>query len=260
MKTFLTIAGSDPSGGAGIQADIKTASAFGLYAMSAITAVTVQNTQGVKSVYNLDANLVYDQISAVADDIFPDCVKIGMCADEFVTEAVAEAFKRYRFKNTVLDTIILSSSGHELLSTKGIEIMKEKLFPQVDIITPNIPEAELLTGIKIDNEIDMVNAAKSLNDKYGCSVILKGGHLNGNDLFFNGKPEFFCHSIIDNHNTHGTGCTLSSAAASLLAQGKSESEASRGASEYVYGAIEYGLDLGKGNGPLYHFYTYKNKI
>lgn len=258
MKTFLTIAGSDPSGGAGIQADIKTASAFGLYAMSAITAVTVQNTQGVKSVYHLDADIVYDQISAVADDIFPDCVKIGMCADEFVTQAVADALKKYRFKNTVLDTIILSSSGHELLSPKGIGIMKENLFPLVDIITPNIPEAELLTGIRIDNEDDMVNAAKFLKDKYGCSVILKGGHLNGNDLLFDGKPEFFCHSIVDNPNTHGTGCTLSSAAASLLAQGKSASEAARGASEYVYGAIKYGLDLGKGNGPLDHFYAYRN--
>lgn len=258
MKTFLTIAGSDPSGGAGIQADIKTASAFGLYAMSAITAVTVQNTQGVKSVHHLDADIVYDQISAVADDIFPDCVKIGMCADEFVTQAVADALKKYRFKNTVLDTIILSSSGHELLSPKGIEIMKENLFPLADIITPNIPEAELLTGIRIDNEDDMVNAAKFLKDKYGCSVILKGGHLNGNDLLFDGKPEFFCHSIVDNPNTHGTGCTLSSAAASLLAQGKSASEAARGASEYVYGAIKYGLDLGKGNGPLDHFYEYRN--
>lgn len=257
MKTFLTIAGSDPSGGAGIQADIKTASAFGLYAMSAITAVTVQNTQGVKSVYHLDADIVYDQISAVADDIFPDCVKIGMCADEYVTQAVADALKKYCFKNTVLDTIILSSSGHELLSKRGIRIMKEKLFTLVDIITPNIPEAELLTGMRIDNEDDMVIAAKFLKDTYGCSVILKGGHLNGNDLLFDGKPEFFCHSIVDNPNTHGTGCTLSSAAASLLAQGKSASEAARGASEYVYGAIKYGLDIGKGNGPLDQFYEYR---
>ncbi len=255
MKTFLTIAGSDPSGGAGIQADIKTAAAFGLYAMGAVTALTVQNTLGVRKVAPIDAGIVYDQAAAVFDDIFPDCVKIGMCCDEYIVSAIAELLERYRPKNVVVDTILLSTSGSSLLSENGAELMKKRLFPLADIITPNVPEAERLTGIHIRSEEDMERAAEFLFEQYGCGVFLKGGHLNGCDIFYDGKFSRYSHKLIASRNTHGTGCTLSSAAACLMAQGKTAAEAALGAAEYVVGAINSGMDLGAGNGPLDHFYS-----
>ncbi len=254
MKSFLSIAGSDPSGGAGVQADIKTASSFGLYAMGAITAITVQNTMGVKDMIPAGADTVYRQAEAVFEDIFPDCVKIGMCADADTVSAIADLLKRFRPRNVVLDTILLSTSGHELLSREGAEIMKERLFSIVDIITPNVPEAEYITGEAIETRAGMERAAAALYEKYGCGVLIKGGHLSGCDVFYDGALSVFEHKLIDNKNTHGTGCALSSAAACLLALGKTKSAAALGAARYVVGAIEAGLDLGKGNGPLDLFY------
>lgn len=258
MKTFLSIAGSDPSGGAGVQADIKTASAFGLYAMGAVTALTIQNTTGVKAVIPAGAETVYRQAEAVFCDIFPDCVKIGMCADAETVSAIADIAERFKPKNLVLDTILLSTSGHELLSRDGAELMKRRLFPLADIITPNVPEAEYITGGRIKTRADMELAAARLYEKYGCGVLIKGGHLDGCDVFYDGALSVFEHRLIDNKNTHGTGCALSSAAACLMALGKTKSEAALGAAEYVVGAIEAGLDLGAGKGPLDLFYGYRN--
>lgn len=254
MRTFLTIAGSDPSGGAGIQADIKTASAFGLYSMSVPTALTIQNTLGVSDVYEIPSEIVKAQLEAVISDIFPDCVKIGMCVNEKIISVISDTLRRYKPKNIVLDTILISSGGRRLISAEAAELMKEKLFPLCDIITPNVPEAQYLTGINIDSESDMITAADMLYNTYGCAVMLKGGHLNGSDLIYDGKAAFFRHHLIDNPNTHGTGCTLSSALACALACGASLRDAAEKASCYVVGAIKDGLDLGNGSGPLNHFY------
>lgn len=254
MKTFLTIAGSDPSGGAGIQADIKTAAAHGIYAMSAVTAVTIQNTLGVRDVFEIPAGTVGAQLDAVFSDIFPDCVKIGMCVNEEIISVIADALEKYKPKNIVLDTILISSSGRPLLSPNAAELMAAKLFPLVDVITPNAPEARYLTGAKIESAADMTAAAARLFDNYGCAVMLKGGHLNGSDLFYDGKPTFFPHPLLNNPNTHGTGCALSSALACRLGLGEEPRAAAAAAVEYVFGAIEDGLDLGRGAGPLNHLY------
>ena len=254
MKTFLTIAGSDPSGGAGIAADLKTAAAFGMYGMSVITAVTVQNTLGVSGVYELAARTVHEQLEAVLSDIFPDCVKIGMCVNSDIIEAIADQLDKHKPKNVVLDTILISSSGKRLISDDSSSIMAQKLFPRADIITPNCPEAEYLTGIKISSEADMEKAARSLYEQYGCGVLLKGGHLNGCDMLYNGMAHLYPHTLFDNKNTHGTGCTLSSALACSLAYGKTPEQAAAEAIDYVTGAIADGMDLGKGCGPLNHLY------
>ncbi|MGN0182953.1 MAG: bifunctional hydroxymethylpyrimidine kinase/phosphomethylpyrimidine kinase, partial [Candidatus Ornithomonoglobus sp.] len=254
MKTFLTIAGSDPSGGAGIQADMKTAAAFGLYSMSVPTALTIQNTLGISGVYELPADIVKPQLEAVFSDIFPDCVKIGMCVNKEIVSVIAETLEKFRPDNVVLDTILISSSGRQLLPTDAAELMKERLFPLSDVITPNAPEAEYLTGCKICSESDMEKAAAILYDKYGCAVMLKGGHLNGCDIFYDGAVSAFPHQLINNPNTHGTGCTLSSALACSLAIGKTVRDAAKAASEYVVGAIADGMDLGYGAGPLNHLY------
>ncbi|MDD6762281.1 MAG: bifunctional hydroxymethylpyrimidine kinase/phosphomethylpyrimidine kinase [Clostridiales bacterium] len=254
MKTFLTIAGSDPSGGAGIQADMKTAAAFGLYSMSIPTAVTIQNTLGVSGVYELPAEVVKAQLDAVFSDIFPDCVKIGMCVNKEIVSVIAEALEKYRPCNVVLDTILISSSGRQLLPPDAAKLMRERLFKLSDIITPNVPEAEYLTGCKICSEADMEKAASLLYEKHGCAVMLKGGHLNGCDILYDSSVSAFAHQLINNPNTHGTGCTLSSALACSLALGKTAREAAKAASEYVVGAIEDGMDLGHGTGPLNHLY------
>lgn len=254
MKTFLTIAGSDSSGGAGIQADIKTASAFGLYSMSVITAVTVQNTRGVSDVFQLEPKLIQDQAEAVFDDIFPDCVKIGMCSSAQAVDTIAKILEKYRPRNTVIDTILLSSSGYTLLERDAAEHMCERLFPLADVITPNVPEAIALTGLGIENEADMERAAEYMHRKWGCAVLLKGGHLNGSDLFYDGTAHYYRHELIDNPNTHGTGCTLSSALACALARGMSLADAAGVAVGFVTGAIAKGLDLGSGCGPLDHMW------
>lgn len=255
MKTFLTIAGSDPSGGAGIQADIKTAAAFGLYSMSVITAVTVQNTMGVSAVVPMAPELIRAQAESVFDDIFPDCVKIGMCATESAAENIACLLEKYKPKNTVIDTILLSSSGFALLDPSAVERFCERLFPLADIITPNVPEAEKLSGMNIVCENDMEKSARQMHDKWGCAVLLKGGHLHGCDIFYDGAFHYYRHELIDNPNTHGTGCTLSSALACSLALGMKNSDAVRTAVNYVTGAIASGMNLGKGCGPLNHLWS-----
>lgn len=252
MNTFLTIAGSDPSGGAGIQADIKTASALGVYAMSVITAITIQNTLGVTDVF--PAPDVYGQGKAVFEDIFPDSVKIGMCVNKDIIEAISTLISEFRPKNIVLDTILISSSGKELLPSSAVNDMKKKLFTKADIITPNVPEAEFIIGSQIRNEADSEKAAKQLYEEYGCSVLLKGGHLNGCDIFYDGSAHYFKHKLVNNPNTHGTGCTLSSALACMLAKGETPLNAAEKAVEYVVDAINDGLDLGKGTGPLNHLF------
>ncbi len=256
MNTFLTMAGSDPSGGAGIQADIKTASVLGLYAMCVITAVTTQNTLGVTGVYEIPADIVYDQLEAVFSDIYPDCMKIGMCVNSGIIDAAAAVLDKYKPKNTVLDTILISSSGKKLISDSAAEDMKNKLFPRVDIITPNVPEAEWLTKLRITSEADMRRAAVVLRDSFGCDVFIKGGHLNGCDIFYDGSFHEFSHILFDNPNTHGTGCTLSSALACFLGTGAKPYRAAEYAVSYICGAIQDGLDLGKGIGPLNHLYRY----
>lgn len=258
MKTFLTIAGSDPSGGAGIQADIKTASALGLYAMSVTTALTVQNTLGVRDVFCVPYEIVRKQAETVFLDIFPDCTKIGMCVNSEIIDVISELLKQFKPTCIVLDTVLVSSGGHELLSKNAVSDMKTKLFPLVDVITPNVPEVEYLCGISVASEKDMLIAADMLYSKFGCNVLLKGGHLNGNDLLYCEETQnngmFFRHKLFDNPNTHGTGCTLSSALAAFLTKYNLE-DATRHAIDYIIGAIADGLNLGKGNGPLNHFYN-----
>lgn len=254
MKTFLTIAGSDPSGGAGIQADMKTAAAFGLYSMSVPTALTIQNTLGVSGVFEIPEDIVSKQLETVFSDISPDCVKIGMCVNSGIIKVIADTLKKYKPKNVVLDTILISSSGRQLLPPDAAELMKTELFPLADVITPNVPEAEYLTGLTITDKSAMESAAMLLHDTYGCAAMVKGGHLSGCDIIYDGSFSYFSHSLIDNPNTHGTGCTLSSALACSLALGNTPHDAAREASEFVVGAIEDGMDLGKGAGPLNHLY------
>lgn len=262
MKTVLTIAGSDCSGGAGIQADIKTITAHKMYAASVITALTAQNTTGVYGVEPVSYDFTYKQLECVLSDIKPDSVKIGMLADENVVRAVADCFDSYKADNLVLDTVVMSTSGRELLTAKAREIMIERLFPKALVITPNIPEAGLLTGININNENDMMRAANELalmmgGAKTAGAVLVKGGHSvdNADDLlFYNGEYAWISGRRIDNPNTHGTGCTLSSAIACNLAAGLGVKESVVRAKEYITGAIAAGLDLGKGNGPLNHMY------
>ena len=261
MKTVLTIAGSDSIGGAGIQADIKTISANGCYAMSVITSVTAQNTLGVSGIHDIPPEFAEKQLEAVFSDIRPDAVKIGMLSDTKIINSVADFLKRENAENVVADTVMVSTSGHRLITEDAVKTLVEKIFPVADIVTPNIPEAETLTGMKIESESDMKAAAKKIMN-LGCkSVLVKGGHLKNTaaDVFYDGREfSVFRNVIIDNPNTHGTGCTLSSAIAANLALGHSMAESVENAKNYVTGAIADGLDLGKGRGPLNHFY--KNKF
>lgn len=257
MKTVLTIAGSDSIGGAGIQADIKTISALDCYAMSVVTALTAQNTMGVDDVLEVPCEFVKAQMKSVFSDIFPDAVKIGMMGNESIINAVSEVLADYKAANVVTDPVMVSTSGRPLLSNAGINVLTKRLFPLSDLITPNIPEAEALTGIKITGRKDMENAAEFLFDMCRGSVLLKGGHKSGSaaDLLFDGDMfTWFESERICSSNTHGTGCTLSSAVAVFLAQGLSLKQSVSEAKMYISGAISHGLDLGHGNGPLNHFY------
>lgn len=269
MKTVLTIAGSDCSGGAGIQADLKTIGAYGLYGMSVITAVTSQNTQGVRGVWPVPAEVVRQQLSAVFEDIFPDAVKIGMIAVEDNLYAVADCLRKYRDLTgkrpfVVIDPVLVSTSGRPLLDPPAKKALTKTLFPLADLITPNLPEACSLGSTTILSGEDMSRRdrereAKNLSLRYGCSVLIKGGHGEGasDDFLYNnrsGTGTWYCNERIENENTHGTGCTLSSAIACGMAQGDSLEEAVGDAKEYITGAIRDGMDLGKGNGPLNHFY------
>ena len=260
MKTCLTIAGSDSIGGAGIQADLKTFCCNGVYGMSVITAVTCQNTTGVSAIQNIDTEIVAKQIDAVFTDIVPDSVKIGMTSTKELIETIAERLSFYNAQNVVLDPVMVATSGSRLLQEDAILTLEEKLFPLAKVITPNIPEAEIISGMKISDKEDMEKAAKVINKKYGCCVLVKGGHSinDANDLLFDGnKFVWFNGKRIDNPNTHGTGCTLSSAIASNLAKGKNLEDAVKSAKNYISGALAFGLDLGKGSGPMNHAFDVK---
>lgn len=255
MKVSMTIAGSDSSGGAGIQADIKTMTCNGVYAMSAITALTAQNTTGVTGIMAVDADFLKKQIDANISDIWPDSVKIGMVAEGSLIKVIAERLKFYNVKNIVVDPVMVATSGAKLIADEAIEVLKMELLPLATVVTPNIPEAEILSDIKIKTADDMINAAKIISDKFHCAVLCKGGHsLNdANDLLYeNGKYKWFNGKRIDNPNTHGTGCTLSSAIASNLAKGYSLEKSVENAKDYISGALAAMLDLGKGRGPMNH--------
>lgn len=262
MRTALTIAGCDCSGGAGIQADIKTMTANNVYAMSAITALTAQNTTGVTEIINIDPDFVKSQLEMIFDDIYPDAIKIGMVSSGEIVEAIAYELIKYKAKNIVLDPVMVATSGSNLVENSAIKIMQEKLFPLAKVITPNIPEAEVLSGIKIKDEKDMERAAKIIYENHGCAVLLKGGHSinDANDLLYeNGKEKWFFGKRIDNQNTHGTGCTLSSAIAANLAKGYTLGESVIRAKNYISEALLAMLDLGKGSGPMNHAFNIKGE-
>ena len=260
-KTALTIAGSDSSGGAGIQADIKTMMANGVYAMSAITALTAQNTTGVTAILNATPEFLGQELDSVFTDIFPDAVKIGMVSDRELICIIAEKLKQYQTKNIVVDPVMVATSGARLISEDAIETLKQELFPLAAILTPNIPEAEELTGIKIHSAEDMISAARRISETYHCAVLCKGGHqLNdANDLLYaNDRYQWFEGKRIDNPNTHGTGCTLSSAIASNLAKGYDLNTSVKCAKDYISGALAAMLDLGAGSGPMDHGFAIHN--
>lgn len=263
-RTALTIAGSDCSGGAGIQADIKTMQANGVYAMSAITALTAQNTTGVSGILDVPAEFVAQQIDMVFSDIRPDAVKIGMISSAETAEIIADRLKYWKAENIVVDPVAVSTSGSDLSNTEAYEAVKKLLFPIAELVTPNIPEAELITGIKISNLTDMEKTAKIISEKYNCSVLCKGGHLDGDawDVLTikNGITGSIFALRIDNPNTHGTGCTLSSAVASNLAKGYSLERAVREAKSFVRNCLESGINLGSGSGPLDHYFPVKSDL
>lgn len=264
----LTIAGSDCSGGAGIQADLKTMSAFDVYGMSVITAVTAQNTCGVTGVQNVTGEMIRLQLEAVMSDIMPDAVKIVMLATADAVEAVADILEKYHVEHVILDPVMVSTSGRSLLEAEGKEQMLRRLFPLAELVTPNIPEAEeilkavdgsvenkrTVSSVQITDQTMMEKAAQEIRQKYGCNVLLKGGHMiqAADDLLYQTQAVWFPAQRIDCTNTHGTGCTLSSAIASALARGCSLKEAVGIAKVYVRSAMSTGLDLGHGNGPLDH--------
>ncbi len=260
MKKVLTIAGSDSSGGAGIQADIKTITVHKMYAMSVITALTAQNTTGVYEISEATPDFVASQLDSVFNDIFPDSLKIGMVANCDIIEVIADKLKEYGAKNIVVDPVMVSTSGHNLISDDAQNTLIQKLLPLADIITPNIPEAEVLSGIKIKDENDMVMAARKISEFFSGAILVKGGHLvnDATDLLYcNGNEKWFSSERINNPNTHGTGCTLSSAIACNLAEGYTTEESIKNAKEYLTGALKDMLDLGKGSGPLNHSYIVK---
>lgn len=262
-KTTLTIAGSDSSGGAGIQADIKTMQANGVYAMSAITALTAQNTTGVSGIFEVTPEFLGQQLDAVFTDIYPDAVKIGMVASAELVKMIAFKLKEYKAERIVVDPVMVSTSGSRLISEEAIQILKTELFPLASVLTPNIPEAEVLFGASIHSAEDMERAAQAISEEYHCAVLLKGGHqLNdANDLLYaEGKSRWFYGRRIDNPNTHGTGCTLSSAIASNLAKGYGLEEAVERAKEYISGALAAMLDLGADSGPMDHGFDIGGKF
>lgn len=257
MKTALTIAGSDCSGGAGIQADIKTMMACGVYAMSAITALTAQNTTGVYGVMEVSQEFLEKQLDCIFSDIYPDAVKIGMLSSGKIMKRVAENLKKHGAIHIVLDPVMVSTSGSRLMNEDAVEVMKDTLFPLAEIITPNIPETEVLTGMTIQTKKDMETAVQKIWKDCHCAVLCKGGHSvnDANDLLcIEGEKIWIEGERIQNANTHGTGCTLSSAIASNLALGYGLEQAVRNAKKYVSGALQAGLNLGKGSGPLNHAY------
>ncbi len=255
MKAILSIAGSDSSGGAGIQADLKTITCLGEYGMTAITALTAQNTTEVSRVEGVSVDMVKAQIDAVFTDIRPDAVKLGMIATPEIMEAICEKMTEYAASNIVVDPVMVATSGSTLMEDRTLRTLKEMLIPLADVITPNISEAEVLSGMKISDREDMVKAAEQIATFYQGAILIKGGHLSdtADDLLYQkGEVKWFSGKRYDNPNTHGTGCTLSSALATFLAKGNSLEESVALAKGYVAGAIEANLDLGKGRGPLWH--------
>ena len=260
MKTALTIAGTDPSGGAGIQADIKTMTAHGVFAMSAVTALVAQNTTGVTSIMESSPAFLAEQLDCVFTDIFPDAVKTGMVSSIPIIEVIAAKLREYGAKNLVVDPVMVATSGDRLISQSAVEALKERLLPLAAVLTPNIPEAEILSGRTISSAADMESAARAISETYGCAVLCKGGHqLNdANDLLWRGgEGKWFYGRRIQNSNTHGTGCTLSSAIASNLAKGYDLDAAVKRAKDYISGALEAMLDLGRGSGPMDHMFALK---
>ena len=258
MKTALTIAGSDSCGGAGIQADIKTMTVNGVYAMSAVTALTAQNTTGVTSIMEATPEFLGDQLDAIFTDIFPDAVKIGMVSSKELIRVIAEKLKQYGAKQIVLDPVMVATSGAKLISDDAVEALKSELIPLASVITPNIPEAEVLSGMKITSPEAMEAAAEKIWREFGCAVLMKGGHQqnDANDYLYGDEGgTWFYGKRIDNPNTHGTGCTLSSAIAANLAKGLCLSEAVDRAKTYLSGALAAMLDLGRGSGPMNHAFA-----
>lgn len=255
LKPVLTIAGSDSSGGAGIQADLKTMLANGVFGMSAVTALTAQNTQGVTDILEASPEFLKAEIDAVFTDIPPAAVKVGMVASVPLIRTIAACLREYRAEHVVVDPVMVATSGARLIAEDAVEALTEELFPLAEIITPNLPELEVLAGYEIKTADKAVEAAKAISEKFGCAVLAKGGHAIGNAddyLVWDGGVRVFRGEHIDTKNTHGTGCTLSSAIASNLAKGAELSGAVEKAKAYVTGAIAAGLELGHGNGPLAH--------
>ncbi len=261
MRTALSIAGSDSSGGAGIQADIKTMSANGVYAMTAVTALTAQNTTGVTDILDSTPAFLSAQLDAVFTDIFPDAVKIGMVSSAELISVIAQKLRQYEARHIVVDPVMVATSGSRLLREDAVEALKTELLPLAEVATPNIPEAEILADMPIRTPADMEAAARKISEQYGCAVLCKGGHdLNdANDLLWkDGAGYWFNGRRINNPNTHGTGCTLSSAIAANLAKGMALEDAVRRAKEYISGALAAMLDLGHGRGPMNHLFDLKS--
>ncbi|MDL2231512.1 bifunctional hydroxymethylpyrimidine kinase/phosphomethylpyrimidine kinase [Porphyromonadaceae bacterium OttesenSCG-928-L07] len=263
-KRVLSIAGSDPSGGAGIQADLKAISACGCFATTAITAVVDENTVGVTGVHPVPVDFVRGQIISVLDDIGADAVKIGMLHSSELIRTVKETLLQYNIGNIVLDPVMVATSGDKLLQDEAIKTLKNELIPCVRIITPNIPEAEILAGRKISNQCELPEVAKELSQGRQVSVLLKAGHLKDdevNDIFYDAEADSITElksPRIATRNTHGTGCTLSSALAAFLALGNPPAEAAKKAKDYIYNALLAGseYEIGKGHGPVHHFYPF----
>ena len=262
MYTALTIAGSDCSGGAGIQADIKTMTAHGVYGMSAITALTAQNTTGVYGIMESTPEFLANQLDCIFTDIFPDAVKTGMLSSASLIDVICDKLIQYNAKNIVVDPVMISTSGSKLLADDAMETLQKRLLPMATLITPNIPEIFTLCGIEVKNADDMKKSAQEIYKKFGCNVLVIGGHTinDANDLLYDGNNyTWFYGERIDNHNTHGTGCTLSSAIASNLAKGYDLKNAIEDAKKYISGALADNMDLGKGSGPLNHAFNIKSK-
>ncbi len=263
MKTALSIAGSDSCGGAGIQADLKTMTMNGVYAMTAVTALTAQNTTGVTAILESSPEFLKQQLDAVFKDIYPDAVKIGMVASSELIEVIAERLRHYKAKNIVVDPVMVATSGSSLMKTDAVFSLIKELLPIATVVTPNIPEAEILSEMTICNKDDMMNAAKKISNSYKCAVLLKGGHSinDANDLLYaNGEFRWFEGKRINNPNTHGTGCTLSSAIASNLAKGFGLEQSVKRAKDYISCALEAMLDLGHGSGPINHAFDLHGKF
>lgn len=263
MKTALTIAGSDSSGGAGIQADIKTMTANGVYATSAITALTAQNTTGVYGILESTPEFLANQLDCIFTDIFPDAVKTGMVSSTALIAVIADKLRQYGARNIVVDPVMVATSGARLISEEAVDALKEKLLPLATLLPPNIPEAEVLSGMTISDPAGMERAARAISEKYGCAVLCKGGHQisDADDLLWReGAGVWFRGRRIQNNNTHGTGCTLSSAIASNLAKGYDLDQSVRRAKDYISGALAAMLDLGHGSGPMDHMFDLRGEF